>query len=199
MPKLQSLASACTSSLYCPPSTLTPTVRTLAGYKYSFVQLWELFPFLKPLYTQFEMAFDVRPWFMFVHDNWWLPLVSVLLYGVMIQVVPRLTKKNPIKCDKALAYWNFFLAAFSIMGALRIVPHLLWFQATHSFKDTVCTPPQMINGDGASGLWCLLFTLSKVAELLDTMFVCLKGRSPIFLHWYVLFFLLKKRKEGGGG
>lgn len=48
-----------------------------------------------------------------------------------------------------------------------------------------------MNGDGASGLWCLLFTLSKVIELLDTMFVCLKGRTPIFLHWYA------EREEGG--
>ena len=102
---------------------------------------------------------------------------------------PR-TRSSIPQCDVALAYWNFFLALFSTLGALRIVPHLLWFSATHTFKDTVCTPPQMMNGDGASGLWCLLFTLSKVIELLDTMFVCLKGRTPSFLHWYAW-------KEGG--
>ena len=180
---LQKLASTCTSSLYCPPSTLTHTTRELAGYQYSFVQLWQLFPWMEPFYTQFEKDFDVRPWFMFVFEYWWIPVVSILAYGAMIVAVPKMTKNNPVKCDKALAYWNAFLAAFSIMGAVRIVPHLGWFMATHSFKDTVCLPPQGMNGDGASGLWCLLFTLSKVAELLDTLFVCLKGRTPIFLHW----------------
>ena len=142
-----------------------------------------MFPWLSPLYTSYEKNFDVRPTFLFVHDSWWLPVVSIILYMAMILVVPRLTAKRPRKVDTALAYWNLFLAVFSIMGAIRIVPHLLWFQATHTFKETVCTQPQMINGDGASGLWCLLFTLSKVAELLDTLFVCLKGRTPIFLHW----------------
>ena len=95
------------------------------------------------------------------------------------------SRPSPLRpqCDTALAYWNLLLAAFSILGALRIVPHLLWFLTTHSFKETVCTPPERMNGDGASGLWCLLFTLSKLVELVDTMFVCLKGRKPIFLHW----------------
>jgi len=110
----------------------------------------------------------------------------VLGHAHILTFPPSLPPFPPLQCDTALAYWNLFLALFSIMGALRIVPHLLWFSATHTFKETVCTPPQMMNGDGASGLWCLLFTLSKVIELLDTMFVCLKGRTPIFLHWYVV-------------
>ncbi|GAB5035515.1 fatty-acyl elongase [Nannochloropsis oceanica] len=177
-------ATTCTSSFYCPPSTLIPVTRELAGNTYTFLQFWQLFPWTKPFYTPFEKNFDVRPWFMFVHGNWWLPVVAIALYGVMIVTLPKYTAKKPVKCDVALAYWNFFLAVFSTLGAIRIVPHLLWFSATHTFKDTVCTPPQMMNGDGASGLWCLLFTLSKVIELLDTLFVCLKGRTPIFLHWY---------------
>jgi hypothetical protein len=185
-------AGTCTSSLYCPASTLTPTTRELAGHKYQFLQLWEFFPWMEPFYTQFEKDFDVRPWFMFVYNNWWLPVVSILLYGAMIQVVPRLTAKKPVKCDKVLAYWNLLLATFSIMGTIRIVPHFLWITATHTFKETVCNAPYYVNGDGATGLWVLLFTFSKVVELFDTMFICLKGRKPIFLHWYhhvsVLYF-----------
>ncbi|TFJ85212.1 hypothetical protein NSK_003635 [Nannochloropsis salina CCMP1776] len=181
---LANLSDPCTSSLYCPPSSLVPVTRELAGHTYTFLQFWQLFPWSEPFYTRLEKEFDVRPWFLFVHANGWLPVVSIILYAAMVLLLPPITSKRPVKCDTALAYWNLLLAAFSILGALRIVPHLLWFLTTHSFKETVCTPPERMNGDGASGLWCLLFTLSKLVELVDTMFVCLKGRKPIFLHWY---------------
>ena len=32
-------ASTCTSSFYCPPSTLVPTTRELVGHSYSFLQV----------------------------------------------------------------------------------------------------------------------------------------------------------------
>ena len=38
-------------------------------------------------------------------------------------------------------------------------------------------------GDGAAGLWVMLFTVSKVFELVDTFILVLKGKDPMFLHW----------------
>ncbi len=108
------------------------------------------------------------------------------LYLAMVAFLPRVFKDRPVKLGKTLAYWNLFLAVYSICGAIRTVPHLLWFVSTHTFKETVCTAPYFNNGDGATGLWVLLFTLSKIVELCDTLFICLKGRKPIFLHWCVL-------------
>lgn len=107
------------------------------------------------------------------------------LYLAMVHFLPRFFKDRPVKLGKTLAYWNLFLAVYSTMGALRTAPHLLWFVANHSFKETVCMAPYRINGDGATGLWVLLFTLSKIVELVDSLFICLKGRKPIFLHWCV--------------
>ncbi len=40
-------------------------------------------------------------------------------------------------------------------------------------------------GDGAAGLWVMLFTVSKVFELVDTVILVLKGKDPMFLHWCV--------------
>ena len=140
---------------------------------------------MAPLYASFEKTFDARPSFEYIATNWWPVYTSLVLYLAMVFLLPRLFKDRPVKLGKTLAYWNLFLAVYSAMGALRTVPHLLWFVSNHTFKETVCTAPYLINGDGATGLWVLLFTLSKIVELCDTLFICLKGRKPIFLHWCV--------------
>lgn len=43
--------------------------------------------------------------------------------------------------------------------------------------------PQESYGDNATGFWCLIFAVSKVFELLDTVFVILRKKPLIFLHW----------------
>ena len=80
-------------------------------------------------------------------------LATCILYAIMIAVIPGYTKNNPWKVNKALAGWNLFLGAFSFIGSLRTVPHLLHFLATQGFRDTVCVPPETVFGDGATGLW----------------------------------------------
>jgi elongation of very long chain fatty acids protein 6 len=38
--------------------------------------------------------------------------------------------------------------------------------------------------EGSDGLWGLLFGMSKLPELFDTVFVILRKQKLIFLHWY---------------
>lgn len=149
----------------------------------SLQQLWQHFPFMSPFYAQFEKDFSPLPLFEFVKDNWWVVFTAIALYLAMIVIVPPIFKNRPVKLGKTLAYWNLFLAIYSAIGAIRVVPHLLWYMSNYTFKETVCRPCYLINGDGATGLWVTLFTFSKLVELFDTLFICLKGKKPIFLHW----------------
>ena len=53
----------------------------------------------------------------------------------------------------------------------RTVPHLLHNVTSLPFKDTICRDPAETYGEGACGLWVMLFIFSKVPELVDTVFI----------------------------
>jgi hypothetical protein len=101
----------------------------------------------------------------------------------------KAAKKKALENPKAksfttLAAWNLFLSLFSAWGMIRTVPHLIKLITTVSFQETVCLPASINFGVSASGLAAQMFCLSKLPELIDTIFTIVKGKTPIFLHWY---------------
>jgi len=148
-------------------------------------QLFQHFPILEPLYTDFEKNFDALPLYDWVKAHPMLPIVVCIGYIIFCFGGQHIMKsRERFNLRFPLAYWNLFLSLFSFIGMLRTVPHLV-FDVTHvAFKDTICTPPSQTYGSGACGFWAILFVFSKFPELIDTFFIVMRKRPLIFLHWY---------------
>jgi len=92
--------------------------------------------------------------------------------------------REPFGLQRSLAAWNLFLSVFSFIGAIRTAPFLLNSIVHRGFYHSVCAPAVPHYGHGPEGFWVTIFILSKVPELLDTLFIVLRKKPLIFLHWY---------------
>lgn len=113
-----------------------------------------------------------------------MPIYFVSAYLFVVFVLPTYLKKG-FEMRSVFVTWNLLLSAFSFIGVSRTVPLLLYTLKTKGFEYTICEESNWFS-DGPSGLWVMLFILSKIPELMDTVFLVLKRpQSPVlFLHWF---------------
>ena len=155
------------------------------------------FPFRgtpNPYETDFSIAWNADG--SLQSDRWWyqhtcqwmsvhyeVPLLLGLFYGIGVHLLQWIMKdrKPATWLDPLLTYWNLFLSVFSAV-CCAIDVYLAY--------DFI-----VLQGRGMAADLCLskrksevpigfLFCLSKVPELIDTLFLCLKKKPVIFLHWY---------------
>lgn len=131
----------------------------------------------------YEKSFDGKFLIAWTREHAELPILATALYLLFIFTVPEVLKK-PFQLKNSFAMWNFFLSAFSIVGVTRCVPHLLGTLYREGFKYTVCHDPMTWYSKGPVGLWMALFVYSKIPELMDTVFLVLRKKPVIFLHWF---------------
>lgn len=142
---------------------------------------------VKPQYSfifEFEEKFDKDANRLWMHQNWhtsfyWAALYVSLIFGIKWYMRNR----SAFELKKPLVIWNLLLACFSILGACRTVPELAYVLKKFGFQHSVCNP-SFIEYDRVAGFWTWMFVLSKLPELVDTIFIVLRKRELIFLHWY---------------
>jgi len=122
---------------------------------------------------------------------WWISYVAAVLYVAGLRWgQAAMEERKAWNLHVPLAAWNLFLAVFSLVGALRTVPHLLLLLSEHGFDYTVCRAGLPMYGNGPVGFWVAAFIFSKYFELIDTVFLVLRRRTVGFLHWYHHFSVL---------
>ncbi|OCT70216.1 elongation of very long chain fatty acids protein 6 [Xenopus laevis] len=131
----------------------------------------------------FERQFDDQSAIQWMQENWSKSFFFSLLYAALIFGGQRMMKERQrFDLRRPLVLWSFTLAVFSIIGALRTGCFMGNLLISSGFKQSVCDRA-FYNGP-ISKFWSYAFTLSKVPELGDTLFIVLRKQKLIFLHWY---------------
>ena len=133
----------------------------------------------------FERDFTPKAYTDFARTHWYFPIVLVCIYMCFCYAGLKIMKQNSnFDLRMPLACWNAFLSLFSFIGMMRTVPYLLATVMSKNYDETICTSPAESYGMGPTGFWVMLFVFSKVPELIDTVFIVLRKKPLIFLHWY---------------
>lgn len=219
------------------PSVYDPSLGILRTHQNCTVESVHIaLPALRKLFLNAELAFDGEPYTAWAEQKWndgTLLWICAAYLALCFALRPMLmAAKIRYRLQKELIVWNLLLAAFSLAGALRLVPHLLYLIGSRGFYGSVsallrmracslfshvpffdpvyqgsiphqctdtttiiplppltalqlCAPATPACGSGPAGVWVMLFVFSKIPELMDTVFIVLRGKPLIFLHWWV--------------
>ncbi|XP_064618045.1 very long chain fatty acid elongase 6-like [Liolophura sinensis] len=131
----------------------------------------------------FEKQFSVKSFNEYVQEKWTNSFVYSVLYLIVIFGGRHSMSARPrYELRPALAIWSGTLALFSIAGTVRTLPEAIAAIRNHSLQYSVCVPGFFFHD--VTKFWASAFTLSKVIELGDTIFIVLRKQQLIFLHWY---------------
>lgn len=156
----------------------------ILGYRCE--QIYHRFPYTDMFYFDIEKLYDPVPVHRLMRaNNYVIPVSFVVLYVLFCYFGQKfMAKRQAFELTSALAMWNLFLSVFSLWGAIRTVPHMIMMLSTMSIEDALCKHAFSAYGGGATGMAVQLFCWSKIPELIDSVFIVLRKKPLIFLHWY---------------
>eukprot|EP00549_Striatella_unipunctata_P002223 CAMPEP_0118702610 /NCGR_PEP_ID=MMETSP0800-20121206/17992_1 /TAXON_ID=210618 ORGANISM="Striatella unipunctata, Strain CCMP2910" /NCGR_SAMPLE_ID=MMETSP0800 /ASSEMBLY_ACC=CAM_ASM_000638 /LENGTH=297 /DNA_ID=CAMNT_0006603841 /DNA_START=78 /DNA_END=971 /DNA_ORIENTATION=- len=165
------------------PSDPTGSCLFVNGQGNQYEELTCLYPALKATHLNFELTFDPVGWHLYIKANPIVPIATCIFYLICIYLGKwYFSSREPVNWRFALGMWNLGLTLFSAWGAFRSWPAFYHLATNYSLKQFYCMDPESAYASGSTGLWMLLFVLSKFAELFDTMFIVVHKRKLIFLH-----------------
>ncbi|GMS88460.1 hypothetical protein PENTCL1PPCAC_10635 [Pristionchus entomophagus] len=130
----------------------------------------------------FERIEDPEAITVFLQMNWMHTLTISVLYYAIVRGMERYLKDRPAFSLKApLQLWNGALAVFSILGFVRFSEDLFLSLYNHGVYRSIC---YSVHPNDVAAFWSLLFAISKIVELGDTLFIVLRKKPLIFLHYY---------------
>jgi len=140
------------------------------------------------MYAQFkemEEKFKLEDVYKWHADHTEVPIFAVCAYFLLVFWVPGVLKAWNIKLElkSLMIFWNMLLAVFSMLGASRTIPTLLAGVQARGFEGSICDDGAWFL-NGVPGFWVAAFIYSKVPELIDTVFLVVRGRPVILLHWF---------------
>lgn len=114
----------------------------------------------------------------FCANNPEIPALVITSYLFMVV----LYLNDEVMRKRFFAIWNLFICLFSIMGCIIVNRYVYDNIISKGIVKSLFIPPVTYPYD--VGKWISLFAFSKFIELGDTVFLVVRRKKLIFLHWY---------------
>ncbi|CAJ0601535.1 unnamed protein product [Cylicocyclus nassatus] len=109
--------------------------------------------------------------------------VAICYMVTIFSIKYYMRDKKAYDLQLPLNIWNFILAVYSALGFYYTVPTFLRVVYNKGITHTY-THISEVYTDETAGYWVLLWVLSKFPELVDTIFIVLRKRPLMLMHWY---------------
>lgn len=125
--------------------------------------------------------FTVDEYKQWLRSHYWIPSVATVVYLAMIVIgVDLMKNRPPFKVKWILFTWNVILAIFSFATAWKSIQDALFMIQKFNLDSSICRAIEK----PVRGFWGVLFVFSKFIEFGDTVFLIIRKRKIIFLHWF---------------
>lgn len=147
---------------------------------------------------EFESKFDLSTLQSWCSSHPYFPITGSILYLISIYAGSLwMRDRKAFDLRRPLLLWNTLLAAFSIIGTIRVGTEFYHVSRESGLHGCLCHPAT----DQVTSLWIFAFIMSKYAELFDTFFIVARKKPLMLLHWYhhvtVLLFSWYTFSNGG--
>lgn len=133
--------------------------------------------------STFFTNFDVDTRVQWAAKHWQITVYIAIFYVIATFTIQRIMQqRNALNLRRELLYWNVFLAIYSAFTAYYTVGSLISDLYHRGFHHATCSTWMFY--DDRTKFWTWLFPISKIFELIDTLFILLRKNRLIFLHWY---------------
>lgn len=131
-----------------------------------------------------ELSFNERRVIPWMQSHWHWSFYYSAIYLILIFLGQRFMKdRKPFDLRTVLCCWSTALSLFSFFAIYRIIPLASDLISFGGLQHAICDTTSYVGSKGG-GLWAFLFPLSKLPELVDTMFIVLRKQKMVILHWY---------------
>ena len=106
--------------------------------------------------------------------------MAIAYYPLMCLGISVMKHREPFQLKRPLLLWNAFLSIGSAYGAYHILRYI--YNTPMTFHVSVCNHELLYTSEVA---WIIAaFNGTKIFEWLDTLFLILRKKKIIFLHWF---------------
>jgi elongation of very long chain fatty acids protein 6 len=130
--------------------------------------------------TNFNWYQEVIGFFDYYHYYY---LFAAIIYLPMIWISQQIMKnRQPFSLKKPLFIWNLLLSILSGIGSYYVLTWIYKDLENNSLQENVCDYQKAYANEIS---WYVgIFNITKILEWIDTIFLVLRKKKIIFLHWF---------------